>query len=145
MDVKIESFSFNADTKPTVQWTKIVSENCLVIYFVEVTSWTEGKVQRGPISGSSVIVDDVKEPQYVTVFALKTNNNNNKTNRSVKAAFTQYINLVLLFNSFHKTFKFIFFGSQLQWTLKCNLHEAYYINLYYFILINCLQWNICSI
>ena len=71
MDVKIVSFSFNTDMKPTVQWTKTESGNCLVNYFVEVTSSTGGKVQKGPITSPSVIVDDFKEPQYVTVFAMK--------------------------------------------------------------------------
>ena len=36
-----------------------------------MTSWTGGKVQRGPITGSFVIVDDFKEPKDVTVFAMK--------------------------------------------------------------------------
>ena len=57
--------------KPTVQWNKIERGNYLVNYFVEVTSSTGGKVQRGPITGSFVIVDDFNDPKCVTVFAMK--------------------------------------------------------------------------
>ena len=70
MDVVIRSFSYNADIKPVVQWIEVESGNCLVNYYVEVTSSTGAKVQRGPITGSSVIVDDFNNPKHVTVFAM---------------------------------------------------------------------------
>ena len=70
LHVEIKSFSYDADMKPTVHWTKIESGNCLVLYFVEVTNSTGGKVQKGPTIGSSVIVDAFKEPKDVTVFAM---------------------------------------------------------------------------
>ena len=72
LDVKITSFSYNAQQKPTVIWEKVESGNCPVTYFVEVSNSTGAKVRKGPISTTVLIVDDIEEPVQVTICANNT-------------------------------------------------------------------------